>query len=108
MAEDETPSDFVRLDALFEDLHRDVARLAAQQATLDRLQRISDQRNRLIGTYAPLTTRVEVIPAEVVERMIAENERLIAQAEKELGLSPGQSVIDVMAVKSPRPDMSLR
>ena len=57
-------------------------------AALDRLHRIEDQRHRLLGTYAPFRSRVEVIPQEVVEARIAENERLILIAERELGLRP--------------------
>lgn len=61
-------------------------------AALDRLHRIEDQRHRLLGTYAPFRSRVEVIPAEVIEARIAENEKLIAIAERELGLGPGETV----------------
>jgi hypothetical protein len=57
-------------------------------AALDRLHRIEDQRHRILGTYSPLRSRIEVIPQEVVEARIAENERLILIAERELGLRP--------------------
>jgi hypothetical protein len=73
---------------------------------LDRLLRIEGQRNRLLGLYAPATTRVEVIPTEVIEAVIAENERAIAAMEKELGLQPG-AVIDVAVVENePREESS--
>ena len=57
-------------------------------AALDRLQRIEDQRNRILGIYAPTAARIEVVPADVIERMIVENEALIRAAERELGLAP--------------------
>jgi hypothetical protein len=53
---------------------------------LDRLLRIRDQRAKLLGTYAPNSTRIEVIPADVVEARVAENERMIAEAERSLGI----------------------
>jgi hypothetical protein len=56
---------------------------------LDRLQRIEDQRNRLLGTYAPTAARIEIVPRDVGERMVRENERQIAALERELGLAPG-------------------
>jgi hypothetical protein len=55
---------------------------------VDRLRQIEDQRNRLLGTYAPVSARLEVVPADVIERLIADNERLIAAAEAELGIGP--------------------
>ena len=58
-------------------------------AALDRLHRIEDQRHRILGTYAPLRSRLEVVPRELIEQRIAENELMIAQLERELGLSPG-------------------
>lgn len=60
-------------------------------AALDRLHRIEDQRHRLLGTYAPYRSRVEVIPAEVIEARIAENEELIARLERELGIRPAET-----------------
>ncbi len=58
---------------------------------LDRLQRIEDQRNRLTGSYAPLSTRLEVVPRELVEKMIKDNEAQIAALEREMGgLPPGE------------------
>ena len=57
-------------------------------AAIDRLQRIEDQRNRILGIYAPTAARIEVVPADVIERMIVENEALIRAAERELGLVP--------------------
>jgi hypothetical protein len=57
-------------------------------AAIDRLARIEDQRARLQGTYAPTSARVEVIPSDVVEALIAQNEAAIAAAERELGLVP--------------------
>jgi hypothetical protein len=59
---------------------------------IDRLLRIEDQRNRLLGLYAPTMTRLEVIPADVIEAAIAQNERTIAALEKELGLQPGAPI----------------
>ena len=58
---------------------------------LDRLQRIEDQRNRLLGTYAATAARIEIVPRDVVERMVRENEKQIAALERELGLAPGES-----------------
>jgi hypothetical protein len=58
-------------------------------AALDRLHRIEDQRHRLLGTYSPLKSRVEVIPAEVIEARVRENEAMIAAIERELGLGSG-------------------
>jgi hypothetical protein len=66
-------------------------RLTNLQA-LDRLQRIEDQRNRLLGTYAPTAARIEIVPREVVEQMVRENEEQIATLERDLGLPPGGSV----------------
>ncbi|MGA3220813.1 MAG: hypothetical protein ABSE77_17335 [Acidimicrobiales bacterium] len=57
-------------------------------AALDRLQRIEDQRNRILGIYAPTAARIEVVPADVIERLVAQNEATIAAAERELGLVP--------------------
>jgi len=57
-------------------------------AAIDRLARIEDQRARLQGTYAPTSARVEVIPSDVLEALIAQNEAAIAAAERELGLVP--------------------
>ena len=57
-------------------------------AAVDRLRQIEDQRNRLLGTYAPVSARLEVVPTDVIERLIADNERLIAAAEAELGIGP--------------------
>jgi hypothetical protein len=57
-------------------------------AALDRLRQIEDQRCRILGLFAPTAARVEVVPADVVERLIAENEVLIRAAERELGLVP--------------------
>jgi hypothetical protein len=55
-------------------------------AAVDRLLRIEDQRARLLGSYAATRARVEVVPSDVVERLIAENEAMIRVAEIELGL----------------------
>jgi hypothetical protein len=60
-------------------------------AALDRLRQIADQRNRILGIYAPSTVRLEVVPQEVIERLIAENERKIAAMEIELGIRPSRS-----------------
>jgi len=57
-------------------------------AALDRLRQIEDQRNRILGIYAPTAARVEVVPRDVLERLVAENEALIRAAERELGLAP--------------------
>jgi hypothetical protein len=56
---------------------------------LDRLQRIEDQRNRLLSTYAPLAARIEIVPRDAVERMVRENEEQIAALERDLELPPG-------------------
>jgi hypothetical protein len=63
-------------------------------AALDRLHRIEDQRHRILGTYSPLRSRIEVVPREVIEQRIAENELMIAHLERDLGLSPGGSGTD--------------
>jgi hypothetical protein len=60
-------------------------------AAVDRLLRIEDQRSRLIGSYAPTAARVEIVPVDVIEKRIAENEAMIRAAEIELGLSPSLS-----------------
>ena len=57
-------------------------------AAVDRLRQIEDQRNRLLGTYVPVSARLEVVPADVIQRLIEDNERLIAAAEAELGIGP--------------------
>jgi hypothetical protein len=62
--------------------------VAPNLAALDRLRAIEDQRNRILGIYAPTAARVEVVPADVLERLVAENEALIRAAERELGLAP--------------------
>ena len=61
-------------------------------AALDRLDRIEDQRHNLLGTYASYRSRIEVIPAEVIEARIAENEEMIRRLERDLGLQPGERV----------------
>jgi bacterioferritin (cytochrome b1) len=53
------------------------------------LQRIEDQRNRLLSTYAPLAARIEIVPRDAVERMVRENEEQIAALERDLELPPG-------------------
>lgn len=60
-------------------------------AALDRLRQIEDQRCRILGLFAPTAARVEVVPADVLERLVAENEAAIAAAERELGLAPSAS-----------------
>ena len=65
-------------------------------AALDRLRQIEDQRNRILGIYAPTAARVEVVPTDVIESLIAQNEALIRAAERELGIAP---VIDVEEIK---------
>jgi hypothetical protein len=59
-------------------------------AALDRLHRIEDQRHRILGTYAPNSARVEVVPEDVVRARVEENELMIARLERELGLRPGE------------------
>jgi hypothetical protein len=56
-------------------------------AALDRLRQIEDQRCRILGLFAPTAARVEVVPADVLERLIAENEATIAAYERELSLA---------------------
>ena len=60
--------------------------VSANLAALDRLLRIEDQRARLLGLHAPTAARIEVIPSDVLEDLVRENERLIAAAETELGI----------------------
>lgn len=69
-------------------------------AALDRLRQIEDQRNRILGIYAPTAARVEVVPTDVIEALIAQNEALIRAAERELGIAP---VIDVEEIKDDSP-----
>lgn len=68
---------------------------------IDRLQRIEDQRNRILGTYAPVQARVEVVPAELIENLLAENERRIRQSEAELGVDPDEPIEDAVIVETP-------
>ena len=42
---------------------------------LDRLARIEDQRNRLLGTYAPTAARLEIVPQELVEELVRGTKR---------------------------------
>jgi hypothetical protein len=68
---------------------------------LDRLARIEDQRNRLLGTYAPTAARLEVVPSELVEELVRRNEEQIAALEKDLGLPPGGDISDAQATETP-------
>jgi hypothetical protein len=53
-----------------------------------------------LGIYAPTAARVEVVPTDVIEALIAQNEALIRAAERELGIAP---VIDVEEIKDDSP-----
>ena len=68
---------------------------------LDRLARIEDQRNRLLGTYAPTAARLEVVPSELVEELVRRNEEQIAALERYLGLPPGGDASDAKATETP-------
>lgn len=57
-------------------------------AALDRLRQIEDQRCRILGLFAPTAARVEVVPTDVLERLVTENEAMIRAGEVELGLGP--------------------
>ena len=60
-------------------------------AALDRLRQIEDQRNRILGIYAPTAARIEVVPSDVIERLVGENEAMIRAAEVELGILTEQA-----------------
>ena len=64
---------------------------------LDRLARIEDQRNRLLGTYAPTAARLEIVPQELVEELVRRNEEQIVALERDLGLPPGGDISEAHA-----------
>ena len=70
---------------------RPLVDVAPNLAALDRMRQIEDQRCRILGLFAPTAARVEVVPTDVIERLIADNEALIRAAERELGLVPSTS-----------------
>ena len=69
-------------------------------AALDRLRQIEDQRNRILGIYAPTAARVEVVPRDVLERLVAENEAAIAAAERELGISSSVAQLPELTIRA--------
>jgi hypothetical protein len=76
-------------------------------AALDKLRKIEDQRNRILGTYAPTATRLEVVPAEVIERLIADQKRKIGALEIELGIEPGAPIPDERPLCGPESPQSV-